>query len=99
MVTKKPDPPQNLLQEAEQIIYGDREKTYGTPGKNLQAIADFWTVHLRHKYNFNGEVTMDDVCQMMILVKQARLINDPTHHDSQVDIAGYIALQERVQAA
>ena len=42
---------------------------------------------------------MDDVCQMMILVKQARLINDSTHHDSQVDIAGYIALQERVQAA
>ena len=99
MATKKPNPPQNLLQEAEQIIYGDREKTYGTPGKNLQAIADFWTVHLRHKYIIDGEVTMDDVCQMMILVKQARLINDPTHHDSQVDIAGYIALQERVQAA
>ena len=99
MATKKSTQPQNVLQEAEQIIYGDREKTYGTPGKNLQAIADFWTVHLRHKYNFNGEVTMDDVCQMMILVKQARLINDSTHHDSQVDIAGYIALQERVQAA
>ena len=99
MVTKKLNPPQNLLQEAEQIIYGDREQTYGAPGKNLQAIADFWTVHLRHKYNFNGEVTTDDVCQMMILVKQARRINDPTHHDSQVDIAGYIALQERVQAA
>ena len=99
MDTQKLAPLQNILQEAEQIIYGDREKTYGTPGKNLQAIADFWTVHLRHKYNFNGEVTMDDVCQMMILVKQARLINDPTHHDSQVDTAGYIALQERVQAA
>ena len=99
MDTKKLTPPQNILQEAEQIIYGDREKTYGTPGKNLQAIADFWTVHLRHKYIIDGEVTMDDVCQMMILVKQARLINDPTHHDSQVDIAGYIALQERVQAA
>ena len=99
MDTQKLAPLQNILQEAEQIIYGDREKTYGTPGKNLQAIADFWTVHLRHKYNFNGEVTIDDVCQMMILVKQARLINDPTHHDSQVDTAGYIALQERVQAA
>ena len=97
MATKKHTPPQNVLQEAEQIIYGDREQTYGAPGKNLQAIADFWTVHLRHKYNFNGEVTMDDVCQMMIQVKMARLINDPTHHDSQVDAAGYIALMQRVQ--
>jgi ferredoxin-NADP reductase len=27
----------------------------------------------------------------------ARLKNDPTHHDSQVDICGYAALIERVQ--
>ena len=40
MATKKPTHPQNVLQEAEQIIYGDREQTYGAPGKNLQAIAD-----------------------------------------------------------
>lgn len=89
--------PTNLLNEAEQVIYGDREVTYGDPGKNLRAIADYWTVHLRHKYNFNGVITTDDVCQMMISVKQARLLNAPTHHDSMVDTAGYIALMERVQ--
>ena len=95
MATK--EAPSNLLQEAEAVIYGDREATYGAPGKNLLAIADYWTVHLKHKYNFNGQITMADVCQMMISVKQARLLNSPTHHDSQVDTAGYIALMERVQ--
>lgn len=87
----------NLLQEAHTIIYGEREETYGDPGKNLRAIADYWTVHLRHKYNFNSQITTDDVCQMMVSVKQARLLHNPTHHDSMVDTAGYTALMERVQ--
>lgn len=95
MSTKKAS--SNLLQEAEAVIYGDREATYGAPGKNLRAIADYWTVHLKHKYSFGWQITTDDVCQMMISVKQARLLNSPTHHDSQVDTAGYIALMERVQ--
>lgn len=43
------------------------------------------------------KITIDDVCQMMVLLKMARLINDPTHHDSMVDQVGYIGLQERVQ--
>jgi len=88
---------ENILQEAESVIYGDREATYGDPGRNLRAIADYWTVHLKHKYNFNGNITTDDVCQMMISLKQARLLNSPTHRDSMVDTAGYQALMERIQ--
>lgn len=88
---------ENILQEAESVIYGDRETTYGDPGRNLRAIADYWTVHLKHKYNFNGNITTDDVCQMMISLKQARLLNSPTHRDSMVDTAGYQALMERIQ--
>lgn len=36
----------SVLKEAEEIIYGDREKTYGHPSKNLQAIADMWTAYV-----------------------------------------------------
>ena len=32
----------NVLEEAQDIIYGDREKTYGHPAKNLNCIADMW---------------------------------------------------------
>jgi hypothetical protein len=90
----------SILREAEKVIYGDREKTYGAPDKNLQVIADMWNAYLG-RANIVGSmhraITTDDVCAMMILLKVARLKNDPTHHDSQVDICGYAALIERVQ--
>lgn len=88
-----------LFADVSQIIENDREGTYGDPGKNLRAIADYWTVHLRHKYNFTGALTTDDVCQFMVSLKQARLLNNPTHRDSIVDSIGYAALQLKVQNA
>lgn len=96
----------NVMTQAEAIIYGDREKTYGHPSLNLYTIAQFWTTYVKRKAAvcraqnlpmMNGvpDITIDDVCQMMVLLKTARLLNDPSHHDSQVDQVGYIALQER----
>lgn len=89
----------DILKEADTIINGDREKTYGHPSKNLAAIAAYWSIHINTKYNKNITLTVDDVCGMMVLMKQARLANDPYHHDSMVDIAGYIALQNKCQEA
>lgn len=87
----------SVLEEAAQIVDGDREQTYGSPSRNLETIAQFWTVYLRRKYGSPVDLTVDDVCQLMILVKQSRLINDPTHRDSLVDVCGYARLQERCQ--
>lgn len=90
--------PESILNTANKIIYGDREKTYGHPAKNLRTIASYWQTHLEAKgIQFITELTTDDVCVMMILLKQARLANDPTHKDSQVDTCGYAALMERCQ--
>ena len=85
----------NILEEANAIIYGDRERTYGTPSKNLQLIADYWGHHLSGVFGEKIELTINDVCTMMILLKTARLANDPLHKDSLVDICGYAALVER----
>jgi hypothetical protein len=85
----------NVLQEAEQIIYGDRETTYGSPDKNLKVIASYWTTHLNASYGKNLSLTVDDVCVMMMLLKQARLANSPKHRDSLVDVVGYAALKDR----
>ena len=82
-----------ILEEAHETIYGDREKTYGDPSKNLRNIASFWSTYL------GKEITYGDVCNMMVLMKVARLVNTPGHHDSLVDIAGYTALQDRVDHA
>lgn len=82
---------ENILTEAERIVYGDREQTYGTPAKNLNQIARLWSAYLA------AEITAHKVCDMMILLKLARLQNSPEHRDSLVDIAGYAALKERIQ--
>lgn len=87
-----------ILQEANEVIFGDREKTYGDPTKNLRLIASYWSAHLSSKYKVKLDLTPEDVCGMMILLKQARLANTPTHRDSLVDICGYAALQTRVKA-
>lgn len=84
----------NVLKEAHNIIYGDREKTYGHPSKNLKTIAKMWNAFLEARTG-GGELNAKDVASMMILLKTARLANNPDHRDSVVDICGYAALIER----
>lgn len=81
------------LQTAHHIVHGDREKTYGDPGKNLRLIAQYWSTHT------GITITETDVCIMMQLLKIARLRNDPEHVDSWIDIAGYTALKNRLNNA
>ena len=85
---------QSILDHAHNIIYGDREKTYGHPATNLERIAEFWNVYIGEA--LTQKLTADDVCYMMILLKVARLRNDPNHIDSLIDLAGYAALVERI---
>lgn len=87
----------SVLDSAKEIIYGDREKTYGAPDKNLNTIASYWRTHLNARFGTTLDVTASDVCAMMVMLKMARLGNDPMHKDSQIDAAGYIALMERIQ--
>ena len=79
-----------ILDEAKEIIYGDREKTYGHPEKNLNQISRLWSMYLDHP------VGAQDVCMMMILLKVARQSNAYTR-DNLVDIAGYAALNARLE--
>jgi len=87
----------SVLETAHEIVYGEREQLYGSPETNLQTIADYWTIHLRRKLGITEDLTISDVCGMMILMKQARLANTPDHKDSLVDICGYATLQDICQ--
>jgi hypothetical protein len=89
----------SVLDEAKEIIYGDREKTYGHPSKNLWTAAFMWQAYLSARTDsiVDLDFTPQDVSIMMILLKCARLANDPTHKDSIVDICGYAALIERCE--
>ena len=88
-------PKVSVLEEAQTIIYGDREKTYGHPAKNLKTIANMWNAYMNNMDDGNFNVTAKDVAAMMMLVKVARFANDPSHRDNLVDVCGYAALIER----
>lgn len=85
---------QTVLEEAQGIIYGDREQTYGKPSKNLECIAKLWNAYLESMGS--KELNAKDVACMMILLKTARLANNQDHRDSVVDVCGYAALIERI---
>lgn len=89
--------PQTIFEEAQKIVYGDREKVYGDPGKNIRAIAGFWELYLNGKYPDRiHRINEQDVCAMMRLLKEARLMNTPSHRDSLVDICGYAGVDIRI---
>jgi hypothetical protein len=88
--TAEPKSQPDWLKKAHDIVHGDREQTYGDPGKNLRIVAQYWSTHT------GITLTETDVCIMMQLLKIARLRNDHEHDDSWIDIIGYAALKNRI---
>lgn len=87
----------SILEKADAIINGDREKTYGNAGRNVRCIADFWNLYLNQKYDRNIHIKAEDVCAMMRFLKESRLINSPHDEDTLMDIAGYVGLAEKIR--
>lgn len=93
-----PDISQSALDRAKEIISGDREKTYGSPDKNLKTIARMWSAYLENRLNMrNLPVSLNavDVCWMMALLKTARAAHDQAYPDNLTDAIGYLALIDR----
>ena len=88
---KQQDSTETIADKAKKIVFGDREQTYGDPGKNLHMIAGMWSAYL------GIEITPEQVCDMMVQLKIARLKSSPDHEDSKVDIIGYTLLKERLK--
>lgn len=82
---------ETLLAEANRIVNGPRQKDYGHPLDDFSKTAQMWGPIFA-----DGIVTAEKVALAMICVKVSRLLNTPAHHDSQVDIAGYIQTYEMV---
>ena len=81
---------ESVLQEADRIINGARQKDYGHPFDDFSKTAKRWETI------FGVSVTPEQVALAMIDVKMSRLLNTPDHRDSQVDIGGYIGTYEMV---
>lgn len=88
------DPPaETVLQEADRLVSSDRGKTYGHP------LDDFSKVTGMAKALWGrGPETAEEHAIYMVLVKLARLQSTPGHHDSVVDVAGYMKTYDMVLA-
>lgn len=77
-----------LLSEVAQVLSGDRAKAYGSPYVNLhERTSTLWNAYVQA---VNGRpLSGVDVCNMMILVKIARIMENVSTKDNYADIAGY----------
>lgn len=85
---------EEILQQAQDLINGDRHDDYGSAVDNHERIARLWQVILG-----NERITPSQVALCMGAVKIARLAHDQSKMDSWVDLAGYAALGGEMMGA
>jgi hypothetical protein len=100
----------SILAEADSIVSGDRQGTYGSPEDCFGLIADLWNgwlgfgPEMARQSSKIAPLSASDVAIMMMLLKVARtkpavLADQPIKRDTLVDLAGYAACLARVQDA
>lgn len=82
---------ETILQEAQRIVYGDRQVSYGHPADDFTRTALMWTAIL------GAPVTAKQAALCMAAVKISRECNKPAR-DNLVDLAGYAAVAARIDA-
>jgi len=76
-----------LLQEAEGLTCGDRNRDYGEPVANMQHIADIFNAIT------GRDITAREVALFHQSTKLARRAKNPTHRDSYVDGMAYTGIE------
>ena len=80
---------ETVLQEAQRLVYGDRQQSYGHPLDDFTRTAQMWSAILGWK------VTAEQVGLCMCAVKISRQCNKPKR-DNLTDLAGYAATVQMV---
>lgn len=78
----------NILEEAAEIVTGDRLSDYGHPKVNHDRTAALWSAYL------GIEINARQVCWLNVLQKASRDVHR-TKRDNLVDGAGYLENAER----
>ena len=90
--------PKTVLEEAQALVYGDREKQYSHPAADYAKTAKIWTGILLEKLLPGEEITPKEAVLMMAGMKISREVFKHKR-DNLVDAAGYIACAERIEDA
>lgn len=79
-----------LLAEVADVLSGDRARAYGSPYVNLhERTSALWNAYFEMKRG--QKLDGVDVCNMMILLKMARIQHNCSLKDNYSDMAGYAA--------
>tara|TARA_R110000787_G_scaffold250820_1_gene356387 strand:- start:1759 stop:2031 length:273 start_codon:yes stop_codon:yes gene_type:complete len=77
---------------AAELAVRDRQNSYGSPEESFDRTAKIWNIILAGKLGEEHEISATDVAMMMCGMKLSRLIENPGHLDSTVDLAGYASI-------
>lgn len=80
-----------VLEKANEIINGDRQKDYGSATETHERVAAIWSQIL------GKQVSAEQVVLCMVGLKMARLCKNIDHEDSWMDIAGYVGVWDKMQ--
>ena len=83
---------EEILDAAKRCVCGDREQDYGSPEKNFERIAEFWSTYMGYP------VVAHDVAAMLALLKIARIASGHAKEDNWIDLAGYAACGGELEA-
>jgi len=103
MEPKLPESPNTILEEAQELVYGDRNDAYGHPMDDYTRTGIIWGAMLRdwardcaiRKKEVVFPIPPELACLMMCAVKISREVNKPKR-DNRVDLAGYSACVDRI---
>lgn len=88
-------PSETIIEEAQRLVYGNRQDDYGHPLDDFSRTAEFWTTALSKKLAPGAKIEAEEIGLLMILLKVSRQINRPKR-DNMTDTAGYAGTVQMV---
>lgn len=83
---------QKVFKEADAIINGGRQDSYGNPEDSFELIAAYWSVYLSQKFGIQADLFSLDIAHLMTLFKIARMQGQEPKRDNYIDGIGYLAI-------
>jgi Domain of unknown function (DUF6378) len=87
---------ESVAEEAQRIVHGERNESYGNPADDYAKTAKIWSGLLIHKLKPGVEITPKEATLMMAALKLSREMHKHKR-DNLVDGVGYILLAEWIE--
>jgi hypothetical protein len=76
----------NIAEEAQSLVLGDRNASYGNPREDFERVAKVWSGLLAQK--LKADITPEEAILMMAGLKLCREVHKPKR-DNRTDLIGY----------